>query len=261
LARIEALDVAVIRRKSGLRRLVGPTIAAVIGVAILLSLGFWQLRRLTWKEALLARVASRLHAPPQPLPAVSTWAALTPDDYEYRHVVLRGTFENDEEVPVYDPGGAAGGRPDRGPGYLILTPLRLDDGSHVIVNRGFVAADNKDPATRPDGQITGETTLVGVMQPPQSRNFFIPADNPAKGAWFTRDPVEIAAFERLDRAAPFTVDADPTVAAPLDGPAGGATAIDIPNNHLSYAITWFGIAGGLIGVYGAFAWRRLRESS
>jgi surfeit locus 1 family protein len=260
LAQIDASSSAASDRRRAsrpLHGLVGPTIAAAIAFLTLVSLGLWQVRRLAWKEALLAQIEMRLHAPTQPLPGEASWPALSPTDYEYRHVSLRGAFENDKEVAVFDAGGEPG-RPDVGPGWLVLAPFRLDDGSRVIVNRGFVSNDHKDPATRPAGQIQGETTVVGVMRAPQSRNLFTPADDPAKGVWFTRDPLEIAAFERLARTAPFTVDADASAAAPRSAPAGGATALDIPNNHLSYAITWFGLAGTLVGVWGAFAWRRSR---
>jgi surfeit locus 1 family protein len=240
-----------------LRRLVGPTIATVVGFAILCSLGDWQIHRLAWKENLLAEIGSRVHAPPQPLPSESAWPTLSPEDYEYRHVELRGVFENSKEALVFDPGGE--GKVDEGPGYLVLTPLRLDDGAHVIVDRGFVPMDFKNPATRASSEISGETTVVGLMRSPEPRNWFTPADDPAKGDWFTRDPIAMAKFFHLTRAAPFSIDADPVAEAPFGAPAGGATALNIPNNHFSYAVTWFGLAGTLIGVYLAFAWRRLKE--
>ena len=237
------------------RRLVGPTIATAIGLVILISLGVWQLHRLAWKEALLAQIGARVYAQPQALPPEPAWASLSPTDYEYRHVKASGVFENDKEAFVFDSGGASG-TVDEGPGYFVLTPLRLADGSHVIVDRGFVPMGMKDPAMRASGQISGETEVVGLMRSPEDRNWFTPPDEPNKDEWFTRDPEGIAKHFKLTRPAPFTIDAD-RIKAPLGFPAGGATALNIPNNHFSYAITWFGLAGGLLGVFIAFGWRRL----
>ena len=240
------------------RRLAGPAIATTIGLAILISLGLWQLRRLTWKEGLLAQINARIYAATQPLPPAAAWSTLSPQDYEYRRVRVRGVFENDKEALMFDSGGEEPGAPDQGPGYFVLTPLRLDDGSHVIVDRGFVPMRLKNPERRAAGQISGETEITGLMRSPEGRNWFTPADEPAKGEWFTRDPAKIAAYFHLTRPAPFTIDED-RIKAPPGFPAGGATALNIPNNHFSYALTWFGMAGGLAGVFIAFAWRRLQE--
>ena len=103
----------------------------------------------------------------------------------------------------------------------------------------------------------GTVTVTGLMREPEARNIFTPADDAAHNMWFTRDPAAIARVEGLDRAAPFTVDADVS-AVPGGLPQGGETVLDIPNNHLSYALTWFGLALGLAGVFAVFAARRLR---
>jgi len=243
-------------QRSPARRLVGPTIATAIMLAILLSLGFWQVRRLAWKEDLLARIHARIHAPPQSLPPEASWPALKPHDYQYRHVHATGVFENNKEAQVFI--GTGGGRHEgAGPGYFVLTPLRLANGAHVIVNRGFVPLADKDPSTRAAGQIAGPTTVTGLMRSPEGRNLFTPADNPAKESWFTRDPAEIARYYRLARTAPFMIDADATKSTAPGSPAGGATVVAIPNNHFSYAVTWFGLAAGLLAVFGVFVWRIL----
>jgi len=243
--------------RSPWRRLLAPGVATAIALAILLSLGFWQVRRLAWKENLLALIHAGLHEAPRPLPPDSTWSRLKPDRYDYRHVYVRGVFENDKEAMVFI--GSGGRRfAGAGPGYFVLTPLRLPDGAHVIVNRGFVPLAYKNPSTRAAGMITGETKVTGVMRPPEGRNLFTPADRPRKNLWFTRDPRKIGRFYKLRRTAPFTIDADPTPIAAPGLPAGGATVVNIPNNHLSYALTWFGLAAGLLAVFGAFASRIVR---
>jgi surfeit locus 1 family protein len=231
------------------RGLLIPTLFTLAMGAFLVSLGVWQLHRLAWKEAILARVAARVTAPPHPLPAPTEWPRLKPDDYEYRHIALDGTFDHSKEALVFR-GTAAG------PGYFVLTPLRLADGAVVIVNRGFVPADRADPKTRLAGEIAGPVHVVGLMREPEPRNVFTPKDDPAAGHYFTRDPDLIATHFGLRDAAPFSVDADAT---PVPGglPVGGTTELAIPNNHFSYALTWFGLAIGLFGVFAAFAWRKL----
>jgi surfeit locus 1 family protein len=231
--------------------LVAPVLFVLVVGGLLVSLGVWQLHRLAWKETLIAEIAARSKAPPQPLPAVSEWNGLAPADYNYRHVETAGRFENDKEVLVFDGDGPH----EQGPGYLVLTPLRLDSGGTVIVNRGFVPAGLAAKSTRAAGEIEGEAHVTGLMRPPQTRNLFTPADEPEKGLYFTRDPAAIAAHFGLSQTAPFVVDADAT---PVPGgwPQGGTTEIDIPNNHLDYALTWFGLAIGLLAV--SIAWLRAR---
>jgi surfeit locus 1 family protein len=224
--------------------LLAPVLFFLVVGAILVSLGLWQLHRLAWKETLIAEIAARSKGPPQPLPDPSTWSRLAPSDYAYRHVELAGRYDNDKEALVF--GGA--GPHELGPGYLVLTPLRLDSGAIVIVNRGFVPDELAARSARAAGEIEGETHVTGLMRPPQSRNLFTPADEPDKDLYFTSDPAAIAAHFGLSQAAPFVVDADAT---PVAGgwPEGGTTEIDIPNNHLNYALTWFGLAVGLLAVF------------
>lgn len=238
------------------RSLVAATLAALAAFAILVSLGIWQMQRLAWKEALLAEIDSRIHASPQPLPPSAEWPSLEPDDYEYRHVRVSGTFEHDHEALVFLGDSGLENLPD--PGYLVLTPLRLEDGTHVIVNRGFVPTDRQDTASRAAGQIAGLVTVTGLMRSPQERNLFTPADDPQKGLYFTRDPALIAAHFRLGNPAPFTIDED---AEPVPGglPQGGTTVLDVPNNHFEYALTWFGLAAALAGVYIAFVLKKTRQ--
>jgi surfeit locus 1 family protein len=140
----------------------------------------------------------------------------------------------------------------------VLTPLRLASGAFVIVNRGFVPETLKDKATRPEGEIAGPVKIAGLMRPPEPRNLFTPADDPAAGRYFSRDPAVIATQFGLAQAAPFSIDAD-DVPMPGGWPKGGTTEIAIPNNHLSYAFTWFGLAFGLFGVFIAFAWHKRNE--
>jgi surfeit locus 1 family protein len=241
-------------RSAGLRSLIWPALVTLAGIAVLISLGIWQLQRLAWKEALIARIEARAKAPPSPLPPQSEWAALKPEDYEYRHVSLRGRFDAREALVFRGSGREAG----EGPGYLVLAPLLLPDGAAVIINRGFVPSAAKDPASH--APQAGEVTVTGLMREPEPRNLFTPADQPDKNLWFTRDPGAIAADFGLTRAAPFSVDADSS-GDPKALPRGGTTVIAFPNNHLAYALTWFGLAAALAGVFGSWAWTRIRPQA
>ena len=139
-------------------------------------------------------------------------------------------------------------------GFYLLTPLGSRDGSIVIVNRGFVPTELRDPAT-PARASRRRGDLHGAVRAPEKRGWFMPENDPARNIWFTRDPQRSRGAKGLDRVAPFFIDAD---AGPDPGgwPRGGQTRLAIPNNHLQYALTWFGLALTLAGVFGAFAWRR-----
>jgi surfeit locus 1 family protein len=238
------------------RGLLWPAVLTVCGCAILISLGVWQLERRAWKEALIADIDARADAAPQPLPAEAQWPHLNPDDYDYRHVEAHGHFDYEKEALVFRPSGPE----NYGPGFLVLTPLRLDSGAIVIVNRGYIRQEHKEPGER--GQVPGEVTIKGLMRPPEPRNMFTPADEPAKGIYFTRDPTALAAHFQLARVAPFSIDADATqdaTGAPGGWPKGGATVRTFPNNHLEYALTWFGLAAGLVGVFLTLVLNRRQE--
>lgn len=236
---------------------VGPAIAAAICFAILVALGVWQLQRLAWKEALIAQIDARVHQPPEALPPQSQWAGLKPDDYEYRHVRARGSYLPGEILIFRSSAPAAADR-NAGPGYQVMAPFALDGGGAVLVNRGFAPLAWKD---KPDMRTTppaGEVEISGLMRGPEERNPFTPADDPAKGLFYTRDPAAMATALKLADPAPFALDLDADPAA-KGWPHGGATELNIPNNHLSYAWTWFGLAATLVGVFGVWARGRARQ--
>jgi surfeit locus 1 family protein len=241
------------------RSLVAPAIFTLVGIAILCGLGVWQLERKAWKEGLLAAIAQRVDAPPVEFPSESTWAALSPEQDEYLHTRLVGRFLNDEEAHLQS-NLVSSGTDDGALGYDILTPMQTADGALVIVNRGFVPLDKKNAATRLDGQIDGETSVTGLIRFPQPHPWFVPADDPEKNVWFSRDPAPIAKAYGLERVAPVIVDADagPDKAAV---PRGGQTRIALPNDHLQYALTWFGLAIVLACVFVAYALRRKARSA
>lgn len=241
---------------SSRRGLLLPTLATLVVFATLLALGSWQLERLSWKNDLIAQVEARAGQPPQPVLPASQWPSVTREVDEYQPVRATGTFDHAKETLIYtvlsDPKG-----PLKGPGFQVLTPLMLPDGSAILVNRGFVPEDRRAPETRRDGQIQGPVTVTGLLRMPEEASWFVPANDPAHNAWFRRDPAEIAAARGLAKVAPFIIDADAS-ANPVGLPQGGETRLSFPNRHLEYALTWYGLAVTLAGVYVAFVISRRR---
>jgi surfeit locus 1 family protein len=231
------------------------TMFALVGIVILCGLGVWQLDRKVWKEDLIARLNTRLSHAPQDLPPRSSWQQLQQDGEEFRRVVFPAEFLDGEEALVYTAGSPL--RPDvKGPGYWIFAPARLAGGSIVLVNRGFVPPERKDPAERSGGTPHGIVDVVGVMRWPEARGMFTPADDPKKNTWYLRDSKSIADFKKWATAAPFYIDQEePT---PVGGwPKPGKLEVRLPDDHLQYAITWFGLALALAGVYVVWLARRL----
>jgi surfeit locus 1 family protein len=235
------------------RALLGPAAFTALMAALLATLGVWQLRRLAWKEALIARVETRAQAAPSALPPREVWPAVKPEDYDFRHVRASGRFDLSLEALIYSaPPQGAGVEP----GYRVVTPFALDSGGTVLVDRGFTPLSLRDDETR-KREPAGETTIVGVMRTPQVRNIFTPADSPQKGEFFTSDPPEIAAHLHIADAAPFTVELDPAPARP-GLPRVYQRNVELTNNHLSYAITWFSLAVATLGGFAYYAVGRLR---
>ena len=142
----------------------------------------------------------------------------------------------------------------------MFAPARLAGGSVVLVDRGFVPADRKDPATRAQGTPQGVVDIVGVMRWPEARGMFTPADEPQNNVWYLRDSKAIAAAKKWDTAAPFYIEQE-TPVPPGGWPKPGKLVVELPDNHLQYAITWFGLALGLAGVYVVWLAGRLRRTA
>lgn len=234
-------------------RLVWPTVLTVFGLAVLVGLGTWQLQRKAWKEGIVARIESRVTAPPVPLAQIA--ARVGPGaDVEYTHVSVAGRFHHDKERYLYAPGKS-------GLEWHVLTPLETEPGRVVWINRGSVPDARRAPETRREGQVAGTVTVTGLVRQPHTAAF-TPVNDVARNIWHWADIEGLtrSAFPAGDvSAVPVVIERDAAPPVPGGLPQGGVTRLVISNRHLEYAVTWYGLALTLVGVFVAFAFKRLRE--
>lgn len=214
----------------------------LILTAAFTALGIWQVQRLFWKLDLISTVESRVHAAPVPAPTESEWPAVTEQDDEYRHVTANGAYLDTETLVQ--------AVTEYGAGFWVMTPLKQDDGTIILVNRGFVPTDKKAPADR--SHPSGPAQVTGLLRMSQPGGAFLRSNDPNAGRWYSRDVAAIAETDGLSRVAPYFIDAQ---AGPSDGslPIGGLTVIKFRNSHLAYALTWgvlalMSLAGFVYGV-------------
>jgi surfeit locus 1 family protein len=183
--------------------------AALVLFGAFVALGTWQIHRRSWKLELIARVNQRVHAPPVPAPPEPEWPGVIAANSEYRHVRASGTFLNDRETLVQ-------ATTELGAGYWVLTPLRVSDGSIVLVNRGFVRPERRDRTAHGAAEPTTPATVTGLLRMTEPGGGFLRHNDPAADRWYSRDIQAIAAARGLSRVAPYFIDAE--------APAGHADA-------------------------------------
>lgn len=223
---------------------------AFIGFIVL---GLWQIERRAWKLDLIQRVEARIHAAPVAAPGPGQWPSISAARDEYRRVVVEGHFLPTHAVRVQ-------ALTEIGPGYWWMVPLRRDDGTVVLVNRGFIA-----PEVTPDSlrvmDDRSRQSATGLLRLSEPGGGFLRRNAPAQDRWYSRDVQAIADARQLTRVAPYFIDADRDPAMPANmadgrsGPVGGLTVVRFNNNHLQYALTWFALALMVV----AAAWLVWRE--
>jgi surfeit locus 1 family protein len=234
-----------------LRPLFWPTAIMLPIVVFALALGVWQMDRREWKRDILDRMAANQAAPPMPFEELVKGDSLR---REYGRVRIAGTFLHDKEFYL-----AARSLKDK-VGMQVVTPLRTDSGTIVLFDRGWIPSEKKDPGKRAEGQRPGRVELTGIVRRSQVKRQFAPDNDPARNFWFH---VDVPLMRQMAGGAPdpvldtFFLEADAT-ANPGGVPIGGQTRLDIPNDHLQYAITWFLIALAGAGVYLAYHWENGR---
>ncbi|MCJ8508879.1 SURF1 family protein [Rhizobium lemnae] len=201
-------------------------------VLVFLGLGTWQVQRLFWKLDLIARVDSRIHAEPVPAPPPSTNVSTAND--EYKRVTATGRLLNDKEALVQ-------AVTELGPGFWVVTPLQTADQGIILINRGFVPKEKRDPAVRKEAQYTDPVTITGLLRISEPKGGFLRTNDPSADRWYSRDVEAIAKARSLTNVAPYFIDTDAT---PNPGgfPVGGMTIVKFRNSHLVYALTWYSLA-------------------
>ncbi len=245
--------------QTGPRRL-GFAAFTLVTVALLIGLGVWQLQRRADKHALIAALDERLALAPVPLPPASSWSALSPVKDEFRRVTFSAVYARVPDAMVYSSGSAV--RSDiSGPGTWAFLPARLSTGETVVVNTGFVENTMQDRAVE-DRAVArlvtgGPVTLTGYLRFPEAAGWLTPAENRDKRLWFTRDQLSMASVLGWGAVAPFYIDLETPV--PDNGiPRPGPLQVHLRDDHLQYAITWFGLAGAVVIAFAVWARGRRR---
>jgi surfeit locus 1 family protein len=225
-----------------------PTLITVPAVLVMIGLCVWQVQRLYWKEALIAERQERVAAAPIRLPAPGA----DPGGIEFRKVRLEGAFRHDRELFL-------GARSHNGnPGYQVLTPFVLADGQTILFNRGWIPVEHKPAQSRAAAQVAGPVVVEGLIRLPHEQAFMQPDNEPQHNMWFFIDLPAMASAAALPLRTDLYVDAGPAENPGLY-PLGGQTRVELPNDHLHYAITWGLLALALIVIYVIYHVKLQRE--
>ena len=235
------------------------TALTVAGVFVLAGLGFWQLERLIWKNALAARIDARIAEAPLRIANPATLKGIDPDTFEYRRITVSGGFDADREFYLFANLSDARGEFD-GPGYWIIAPFRLAGADFgILVNRGFVPQNRKMADTRSEGRSEGSVSITGYVRGPEFGGPFVPENDPAGNNWYTRDIAAMAGFAGGNTIQAYLIDQiEPLPPGGLPQP--GETRVTLRNNHMQYAITWFALSLALLAVYGFWLRGRRRAT-
>lgn len=215
-----------------------PLLFGLLGVAVLVSLGVWQLQRLAWKEAVLADISARIVAEPVALPARAD-----PSGDRYVPVTLSGRFTGEAlDVLV--------SRKEVGAGYRVIGVLETS-GRRILVDRGFIPLEAKGA-----GHAEAEVTLTGNLQWPDEVDGYTPAPDTSRGIWFARDVPAMASALITEPMLVVARSSTGDGIEPLPVDTSG-----IPNDHLNYAITWFSLAVVWVGMTVLLLWRIRRRTA
>jgi surfeit locus 1 family protein len=220
-----------------------PTVSALAMLTVLIALGTWQIYRLHWKQGILAQIATAEGGPPVPL---------GPNPAPYAKVSATGRFRFDLAAQY----GSEVRDTRSGPtiGTYQIVPLERPGVPVILVNRGWIPQKRETPLDDP----SGEVTVIGYVRPGDTSGWFSAADDPAGRQFFTLDPHVIATAIGESDVLPFVLVAlGPAAANAYPMPADHLPRP--PNNHLSYVITWYGLALSLIVVFVVWMRKALRQ--
>ena len=227
------------------------TVVTAPALVTLILLGSWQLQRLQWKNNLINQFEARIAAPAVSPPSVES---VSPKN-EFARLALVGEFRHDWEIYL------TGRTYEGNAGFHVVTPFLLVDGRTILINRGWVPESYRDRSTREFSLVTGQATVDAILRLPAKKGYFVPENDPDAGFWFTLVPSQIVDFVGIPAPAITGYYADALrTSGVMKLPIGAKTELNLRNAHLSYAMTWYGIALALVGVYGAYHYQagRLR---
>lgn len=222
------------------RRMIFPALLGLVGCAILLWLGMWQVQRLAWKEGILAEISAKIAADPVALPADPM-----PDAHKYMPVTVTGRYLQAELHVLFS-------LKFQGPGYRVIAPFETEDGRKILVDRGFIPTPQKDAARQ-----TGAATITGNLHWPDEIDGYTPDPDQAANIWFARDLTAMAEILGTEPVLVVVRSQTPVDAAVRPVPI---TITGIPNDHLQYAVTWFLLAIAWAGMTVYLLWR-IRQRS
>jgi len=221
-----------------------PTLFTIPALIVLVFLGSWQVHRLNWKNNIVSEVESKIAMEPILMPSKVDDI----EDLKYRKIIARGEFLHDEEIHLF-----TGQKKFKGDsGYDILTPMKLENGGYVLVDRGWVPSDKKEADKRPETLTDGVVTVLAMLHKGEKPGRFTPDNDMEENLWFWIDMDAISKqtghdFQNL-YLRQLKKDGD------SDLPVGGDEKIKHRNDHLQYAVTWYALAIILIVIY--FLYRR-----
>jgi surfeit locus 1 family protein len=229
-----------------------PLLFTVVGLVILISLGNWQMERKVWKANLIDLVNKRIASSTSSFEEVVALSKNL-DDIRFRPVTVKGVFDHTQERHYF--------LPFKGKvGWHVITPLKTEAGDVVLIDRGFVPEGLKDASLRSKGLVEGPQVIEGLVRLSEEGNYFSPLNDVRGNKWYVRDVQELYASLKGDvkRSFPFMID-QKRIETSGEWPRPGVTKVKFSDKHLGYALTWYGLALTLIGVFIAFAFSRLRK--
>lgn len=226
-----------------------PTLFTVPALIVLIALGTWQVQRMMWKNGIIEAVNTRIAMPAIDMPV----AVDNIDNMQYRKVKVKGEFMHNKEVHLFvgprERGGDAG--------YNIVTPVKLTNGAYVLVDRGWVPAEKKEAAKRPETLVKGVVEFDGMVHKGEVKKSLVPDNDITKNLWFWIDVPSIETYAGIKLQNLYVRALHKAGDKSL--PIAGQDKIRYANDHLKYAITWYGLAIALVVIYVVYHIKRQKE--
>ena len=222
------------------------TLFTIAGLTILIGLGSWQIQRMSWKEDVLATINKEYERDPYSNPISKERLMTLPDDPEelvFERGTISGRFLNEKDVAIIS-------RTYEGnPGYHIITPFQLKDGSVILVNRGWASISYDKRRNREEFYHDEYTILSGVLRLPEKANLFVPENSPSKDKWYQLNVDEIGQAKGIKELSPYVFYVENDINQTTVIPVPFAKRWQPNNNHAQYAMMWYLLGGALVIIH------------